>query len=75
MLSGFFELVDLCDPESAPSGMIDVEISEEMYIITKETAEVYRQQIAKPERPELPLNMAVGTTQTVRLRGHFHSHE
>lgn len=29
----------------------DVEISEEMYIITKETAETYRQQIAKPERP------------------------
>ena len=29
----------------------DVEISEEMYIITKETAEAYRQQIAKPERP------------------------
>ena len=32
----------------------DVEVSEEMYIITKETAEAYRQQITKPERPAEP---------------------
>lgn len=42
----------------------DVEISEEMYIITKETAEAYRQQISKPERSAEPEPLLPGIEQS-----------
>ena len=42
----------------------DVEISEEMYIITKETAEAYRQQLSKPERSAEPEPLLPGIEQS-----------
>jgi len=43
---------------------LDVEISEEMYIITKETAEAYRQQLSKPERSAEPEPLLPGIEQS-----------